>query len=256
MSKQIRNLQKLKFINDSKFIGQINGKKYIIWQAKPHQIPLLSKLGNCKLLEEMWVAQEWLENSIAADINDISHNLLFKIHMPIPQTIDDSWLQPIDEMWGLLSGAQKQCLPLSWTEYKTKLKAVTPNNGVIIHGDIHPGNIVLYRGEICLVDWEWCAVGPAEYDLAKLKQHMNNKEHSQLIAQYAMHRSIDYNLIEIYYNLCFFLCACWALTKTTTVCPQNSLYKIQEYREFLKIGKQDINYADLAASAIAEFKVF
>jgi hypothetical protein len=38
----------------------------------------------------------------------------------------------------------------------------------LVHGDLAPHNLVLQRGRVRPVDWEWAAVGPAAWDLARL----------------------------------------------------------------------------------------
>lgn len=255
MSELIPNATRLARIKNSKFLYRINNEKYVVWQANKWQIPLLVKLGDCKVFDNSWIAQLWYENIQTVEIDQISADILLNIHTVVDDLIDGSWLLPIDDMWANLSSKHKKAFVITWEEYKLKIQHVTPSKGVIIHGDIHPGNVVLFRDQIYLIDWEWCSIGPAEYDLAMLKQYMSAKSFDKLVCDYSDQKAISVELIDIYYNLCLFRCAVWALSKTDAPCPPRSQFSIEDYRNLLKVGNQEINYSDLASAALSKFGV-
>ena len=50
---------------------------------------------------------------------------------------------------------------------------VTDAPSVTVHGDLHPGNVVRWRGELVLCDLDGLCRGPREVDLAKVLFHLD-----------------------------------------------------------------------------------
>lgn len=62
-----------------------------------------------------------------------------------------------------------------------------PEEGCIIHGDLHPGNIMLQNGELMLIDMADVTVGPSIYELVAIYRDMGTEKSPQ--ADEAMFKS-------------------------------------------------------------------
>lgn len=68
---------------------------------------------------------------------------------------------------GSLGSAGEWCLAaLETLDRQTPFRELTAKNPGVIHGDVHPGNLVRYRGRILLIDLDSVKTGPALFDIA------------------------------------------------------------------------------------------
>ncbi|MEW6997042.1 phosphotransferase [Colwelliaceae bacterium BS250] len=105
------------------------------------------------------------------------------------------------------------------TRFNTQLKQVTVNVGdlVLCHGDVNFSNIILKGEDSFLIDWEYCCLAEAEYDIAMAISINKLSTNQQLIFLEYCHNSYSVNVkpsfstdkVHMYLALCNIINALW-----------------------------------------------
>ncbi|HWP60526.1 MAG TPA: phosphotransferase [Candidatus Acidoferrales bacterium] len=87
-----------------------------------------------------------------------------------------------------LSPGQKRLLGRAFREIATRLDGQSP---YLNHRDYHSWNLMVYRGEIVVIDFQDALLAPLQYDLASL---LNDRETDRLVSNDLERRLLDYYL--------------------------------------------------------------
>lgn len=248
-------------INCYKWLYSVDNKFMVVWKLSKNQIDYLDYIKEIApkiyKLNNDYLAQDWIEQKETTTLENLNPKYLVQLHSKVKRKISDSWLKPIDSMWQNLNQNQQTYVTenlLSWHEMQKYILSIIPEYGYLLHGDIHPGNLIKIKEQLFLIDWEWMCIGPVEFDLAMLKQYLPYDKFNLFIKNYSKTIPIDQKLLHKLEQLCLFRCSLWALSNSNNKIPEKSTICIQEFRSKLINNKFEYTEDEFSMLAYASIK--
>lgn len=148
-----------------------------------------------------WLLLNWQPGE---NVSDLAHHLtpliqyVAKLHQQPLSGHRLSILKLLEQYW-LISRPDRR--HYGWLKRLQRLQRQgepKPLRLALLHMDIHPGNLIVYRDELKLIDWEYASDGDVALELAAIVagNELSEKQQSRLTEQYASMQRLDVTVLH------------------------------------------------------------
>lgn len=181
------------------------------WEHKTQPIPGVNRRREYHILRRLaathlapavqgyadgWLLLDWLPGENVADLTHYLTPLIqyvVKLHQQPLSGHRLSMLELLAQYW-LISRPDRR--HPRWLKQLRRLQhqgEPKPLRLALLHMDIHPGNVIIHRDELKLIDWEYASDGDVALELAAIvaANELSENQQSRLTEQYASMQRLD-----------------------------------------------------------------